>query len=106
MYCGCILLKNVSIHAPVRVRHRIKDRRTTYWSFNSRTREGATYYYKKKLYEEGFNSRTREGATQIFAEQLIFDSCFNSRTREGATQLTILPPTINGFNSRTREGAT
>ena len=56
--------KNVSIHAPVRVRPTACNNYCILLSFNSRTREGATF--PEGLFQNiktCFNSRTREGAT-------------------------------------------
>ena len=62
---GAGLGENVSIHAPVWVRHgfiKINDDQT---GFNSRTRVGATYTLHGSIGTyPSFNSRTRVGATQ------------------------------------------
>ena len=58
-------LEDVSIHAPVKVRHPTYLGNSLLGRFNPRTREGAT----KRQYSIGkryccFNPRTREGATE------------------------------------------
>ena len=78
----------VSIHAPVRVRrsfylNSIKEKLFQFthpwgcdltnvingylrYSFNSRTREGATFFFSWPFLKMCFNSRTREGATTLY----------------------------------------
>ena len=80
-------LNRVSIHAPVKVR-RINDLKvTSLISFNSRTREGATFapVFHSIVQRSRFKSRTREGATLGGATSILGGAGFNSRTREGAT---------------------
>ena len=55
----------------------------------------------------GFNSRAREGATWDILWSIQRRQSFNSRAREGATMtVLVLPVPISSFNSRAREGAT
>ena len=81
-----VVLIDVSIHAPVRVRQGQKLVDGVKISFNSRTREGATPSVKFPYWSnQGFNSRTREGATPSVKFPYWSNQGFNSRTREGAT---------------------
>ena len=65
-------LKEVSIHAPVKVRPRERVIDMLNHSFNSRTREGATLQFTGQFGLTSFNSRTREGATEFLF--LIFNT--------------------------------
>ena len=96
----------VSIHAPVKVRH------IGYQRDNVRNTVSIHAPVKVRLSSDGdilpqisFNSRTREGATFGF-NIFYIETCFNSRTREGATKPRGGIQAKTGFNSRTREGAT
>ena len=120
----------VSIHAPVKERRLVNYQiwwlnmfqftlpwRSDRWkntanariaSFNSRSREGATFCVVSHLnHPLGFNSRSREGATRKGLYISFWQRCFNSRSREGATLPQMLKIVLNlRFNSRSREGAT
>ena len=118
----------VSIHAPVKVRLASNYYLKSLWSFNSRTREGATScslvwyiaflfqfthpwrcdaFFKHFFFEyNSFNSRTREGATELHFSKIKTKKF--QFTHPWRCDLFIFQAFQNktGFNSRTREGAT
>ena len=102
-----VVLRTVSIHAPVRERPLRRLPPSDSLRFNSRSREGATGASLIQEEEEnGFNSRSREGAT---SPTTIWNGrrsvSIHAPVRERRQQTQYLPR-ITRFNSRSREGAT
>ena len=96
----------VSIHAPVRVRLSRIVTRSFSFSFNSRTREGATrrFCVRMSFYSVSIHAPVR--VRPIFQNGTGPFYSFNSRTREGATRMRMVYILLKSFNTRTREGAT
>ena len=77
--------RNVSIHAPVRVRPFFNLDSITIRCFNSRTREGATYFPICQKNQNQFQFTHPWGCDQKNYCIIETKNSFNSRTREGAT---------------------
>ena len=76
----------VSIHAPVKVRHHSQDFTLLSICFNSRTREGATAMIVFMADEGPVSIHAPVKVRRRSCLGAVRGTCFNSRTREGATE--------------------
>ena len=75
----------VSIHAPVRERLSVLCVTITPISFNSRSREGATFGVKPRTVDSYVSIHAPVRERPEVCNERYSGLCFNSRSREGAT---------------------